>query len=126
MSKLAEAKQILAERGRTAEGVLEDGNGCLCPIGALCVAYTGKSGQDPEDNTYGEPYDPTDPEHRADLRALAQVAHDRQVNPVVRSTWNPTSTDHSWIYRYNDNGITKGGHSDDEVLSLFDDAKALV
>jgi hypothetical protein len=123
VSKLAEAKQILAERGRTRYGVLEDENGCLCPIGALCVAYTGGSGQDPETDAYGAAYGPTDPEHLADLRALAVTAHARMVDTPPPGHWNPASTNYSWIYRYNDESLELN-HTDDEVLSLFDDAQA--
>lgn len=72
-----------------------------------------------------EPYDPTDPEHRADLEALARVAHNR-ARAVISSSWNPSSRDHSWIYRYNDHRVGSDAPSDEDVLSLFDDAKALV
>ncbi len=117
MSKLAEAKQILAERGRTIEGGLEDKNGCLCPIGALCVAYTGTSGQDVH-NPEMDPYNPVDKEHRADLYALARAAYNRYPD---NQTFH-CATDYSWVFRYND----RIDRTDEQVLSLFDDAKALV
>lgn len=124
MSKLAEAKALLAERGRTSEGSLEDKNGCLCPLGALNVVYTGFSGAgiDPNDTTCVRSYEPTDPDHVADVKALARVASGR----LPRIFEVEADDDYSYVYRYNDNREAGVPGYDADVLSLFDDAVALV
>lgn len=119
MSKLAEAKQILAERGRTAIGVLEDSNGCVCPLGALNVAYYGAAddGVFNGEETWGYDFDER-PGQKDDILALAQVAFKRLGENRAYSY--PSYHD---IYRYND-GL-HGDEHDQEVLSLFDEAMEL-
>jgi hypothetical protein len=117
MSKLAEAKQILAERGRTTE-VLEDGKGCLCPIGALAMAHTGFSGQTEDVDAYR----PADPDHAADLSALVKVAKRRLGHESRSGNSYIFVTPYTYVYRYNDDA----SRPDEEVLSLFDEALELV
>jgi hypothetical protein len=125
MSKLAEAKQILAERGRTIDGSLENSSGCLCPIGALCVAHTGESGETQYPGQYPgvNPYHPYTDEHMADLLALSKAAFYRgDMAPFSPTGYQPEIDDYSWVYRYNDTPV----HTDEQVLSLFDLAMELV
>lgn len=133
MSKLAEAKQLLAERGRTWDGDLESKDGCLCPLGALALAYNGESGEGPmlylDRETDLEEYNrairlvqlaytPVDLEHQADILALSYAAEERGIPRVVDlATYSPAER----VYLFNDR---RDGHVfDDEVLALFDQAQ---
>jgi hypothetical protein len=111
MSKLLEARDILAERGLTQDGNLENlETGCVCALGALNIAYTGESGQDTDDEF--DAYSPADPEHEADIEALARAVRKR----------GPIQHDRTWtiVYAYNDLTST----TEAEVLSLFTEAAA--
>ena len=115
MSKLLEAKALLIERGIARSGGLENSNGCLCALGALNMAYTGVSGHDDDENDY--PYYPEDPNHFADVAALAAVVANR-VPHLVGEAGNQVS---SLVWYYNDSKRA----TDEDILSLFDEADAL-
>lgn len=119
MSKLIEAKQLLVERGITRDGGLEDTNGCLCALGALNMAYTGRSGQDfraDSDFAPDLPYHPFDEEQQEDIRRLARVIALRA--PFLGDEDGETSYS---VWRYNDMTRT----TDEDILSLFDEAAQL-
>lgn len=116
MSKLAEAKNLLITKGRTI-GWLEDSDtGCLCPLGALALAYYGEAdpyAEDEDGNFRSYAYDPEAEGHAEDLWALADVI--RQRNEGLRGL-----PDTGTIFRFNDSYAK----SDAEVLSVFDEAIA--
>jgi len=112
MTKLLEARDILSQRGLTQDGDLENLNtGCVCALGALNIAYTGVSGQDSDDEL--DAYMPFDPEHRADIHALAKVVRLREPRTIG---YSPEVA----VYAYNDRNST----TELDILSLFTEAAA--
>ena len=119
MSKLAEAKALIQERGRTNRGLLEDWDGCLCPLGALNMAYTGESGEYLEGRSPVSAYNPSNGNQVADIERLARVVRARYTHPYAGSDRDQPY--YCYVYQYNDRDAT----TDEDIYSLFDEAMAL-
>lgn len=119
MSKLAEAKALIQERGRTNKGLLEDSDGCLCPLGALNMAYTGESGEYSDSVSLAGAYTPSSVDQVDDINRLAKVARARELSPYIGADRGQPY--YCYVYQYNDRGAT----TDEDIYSLFDEAMAL-
>lgn len=118
MSKLLEARDILAARGLTQSGGLEDPEtGCVCALGALNIAYTGASGADYDTNFDDSPYFPANPEQRADLEKFARVVRRK----LPDSDHYLGETDSFFVWRFND----LVARDIDDVVDAFNHAAAL-